>query len=526
MADYDAIVIGSGMGGLASAALLAKLGGSKVLVLERHWRLGGFTHAFHRPAGEGRKYEWDVGLHYVGDLHGEGGTRKLYDSLTEGRLAWERLPAPFDRFVYPDLIVDVPDDVDVFQAALADRFPAEREGLARFFALRRRAASELGALIAAKHVGRLAGRAALPLVRHALRTTREVLADTIRDPRLAAVLVSQWGDYGVPPAESAFGVQAAVSGHYDHGGWYPVGGGGAIADAIAPVIERAGGELRTNVRVREILVEDGRAIGVVAEEGSGRRARTVTITAKRVLSNAGAAKTYGELLPPELVPSTIREDLAAMPPPCSVATLYLGLRRPASEVGLSGGNVWLFDDYDHDAPIEPLRGRRGVCYLSFPAARNPRAEAPTAEIIMPLDYASVAAWRQASWRRRGADYEALKERLAERMLERVEAHAPGFRELVAYRELSTPITVEGFTGHDRGAIYGLPATPARFRLPWLSARTPIRGLFLTGADVGLHGIAGAAMGGVLAAGVALGGLGLVKAALGDALPIPPALARD
>jgi monoamine oxidase len=63
--EWDAIVIGSGIGGLGTAALLAKHGGKRVLVLERHYVAGGFTHTFHRP-----DYEWDVGVHYVGQVLG------------------------------------------------------------------------------------------------------------------------------------------------------------------------------------------------------------------------------------------------------------------------------------------------------------------------------------------------------------------------------------------------------------------------------------------------------------------------
>ncbi|MEZ4250652.1 MAG: NAD(P)/FAD-dependent oxidoreductase [Polyangiales bacterium] len=510
--DFDAVVIGSGIGGLASAAVLAKLGGWKVLVLERHWRLGGFTHTFQRPTGDGRKWEWDVGLHYVGDLQDGGRTRKLFDLISEGRLSWARLPSPFDRFVYPDLTVDVPDDVDAFQRLLGERFPTQRDGLKRYFAIRRRADAEMGALIASKQLGRAGARRTRALVKHALRPTIDVVRDCVDDPRLVAVLLSQWGDYGVRPSEGAFGVHAAVSAHYDHGAWFPIGGSGAIVETVAPTIEAAGGALRAGVQVSSILVEDGRAVGVVANE----RGREITIRARHVFSNAGASVTYRELLPN--APPEILADLASLPPPPTVATLYLGLREPVTDLGCEGGNVWIFDDYDHDAAIDPLDGRLGVAYLSFPSARNPRAETHTAEVIVPLPHALVAKWSGARWRRRGADYDALKARLTARILARLEKLAPGFGARVAYHELSTPVTIERFTGHDRGAIYGLPATPARFAMPWLGARTPVRGLFLTGADVGLLGIAGAAMGGVLAAGVALGGFGLP--ALGDVLGDP------
>jgi phytoene dehydrogenase-like protein len=101
--------------------------------------------------------------------------------------------------------------------------------------------------------------------------------------------------------------------------------------------------------------------------------------------------------------------------------------------------------------------------------------------------------------------------MAEGMIDLVDRHFPGFRDLIDYRELSTPLSVEHFAGHPRGAIYGLPGTPERFRQAWLGVRTPVENLLLAGSDVYFHGVLGAAMGGVAAAGAALGPFGFVRA---------------
>jgi all-trans-retinol 13,14-reductase len=85
---FDAIVIGSGIGGLGTAGLLAKCATRRVLVLERHYTAGGLTHVFHRPG-----FEWDVGMHYVGQVHHAGSfPRVVFDYLTEGRLTWHPMP--------------------------------------------------------------------------------------------------------------------------------------------------------------------------------------------------------------------------------------------------------------------------------------------------------------------------------------------------------------------------------------------------------------------------------------------------
>ena len=92
--SWDAIVIGSGIGGLTAAALLARHAGKRVLVLERHYTAGGFTHTFRRPG-----YEWDVGVHYVGEVNDPNSPlRAAFDHLTEGRLQWNSMPDVYDRF--------------------------------------------------------------------------------------------------------------------------------------------------------------------------------------------------------------------------------------------------------------------------------------------------------------------------------------------------------------------------------------------------------------------------------------------
>ena len=175
-----------------------------------------------------------------------------------------------------------------------------------------------------------------------------------------------------------------------------------------------------------------------------------------------------------------------------------------------------------------LTGKPVACYLSFPSLKDPKAKAHTAEIIANLDYATVARWQAQPWHKRDEGYQALKEQISAALLAFVEAHYPGFRQLVGYTELSTPLTIEHFTGHKNGGIYGLPATPERFQAQWLKPQTPIKNLLLTGADVASLGIMGALMGGVATAATVLGGFGffqIMKAAKGANFAQPAYLER-
>jgi len=126
---YDAIVIGSGMGALTFACLMAKLRGWRVLVLERHFKIGGFTHTFRRPGG----FEWDVGLHYVGDMGERMMGRRMLDYMIDGAVRWNPLPDTYDRFVYPDFQFDVRKGETKFRKDLIRAFPRERAGIRRYF---------------------------------------------------------------------------------------------------------------------------------------------------------------------------------------------------------------------------------------------------------------------------------------------------------------------------------------------------------------------------------------------------------
>jgi all-trans-retinol 13,14-reductase len=126
--NWDAIVIGSGMGGLAAAGFLARVGGYKALVLEKHSERGGQTHVFRRDGAS-----WDVGLHYLGDLQPGSFMRRLFDFLSGGALDWNRMTDDFERFVYPDFTFAVPSDPKRYAARLIERYPDEADVIFRYF---------------------------------------------------------------------------------------------------------------------------------------------------------------------------------------------------------------------------------------------------------------------------------------------------------------------------------------------------------------------------------------------------------
>jgi phytoene dehydrogenase-like protein len=510
--SFDAIVIGSGIGGLAFAAIMAKLRKWRVLILERHFKIGGFTHTFSRPGG----WKWDVGVHYVGDVGPGMGGRRLFDLITDGRVEWSPLPDVYDVFVYPGLTLKVPKGRANFERALVEVFPEEKTAIGQYFRDVKRATNwfsrrMMGILTpqplswAVRAVNRLSER-------FALQTTQQYLGSHFRDARLRAVLASQWADYGLPPGRSAFVAHAVIVNHYLDGAWYPAGGAGEIPKVVGSVIRDAGGELLAGHEVTKIILEKGRAVGVEVQGRKGKEQARFEFRAPVIVSDAGAWNTFTRLLPAEALP--FRPEQEALPEGLEAVELFLGLKRDPREMGFQGENYWIFSSFDHDQICvernDLMNGRAVMAYLSFPSLKDPRAQSHTAEIVAPLSYRSLEAFRGEPWRRRGTSYEESKSHITKALLDLVEQQHPGFRELIAYTELATPLSFEYFTGAPSGTIYGYPATPDRFRKNWLTPKTPTHGLYLTGTDAAMLGVMGALMGGVATASILLGPAGFLE----------------
>jgi all-trans-retinol 13,14-reductase len=506
--SYDAVVVGSGIGGLAAAASLAKYDSQRALVLERHDVAGGMTHVFRRPG-----YEWDVGVHYVGQVgHPAFPVRAAFDNLTEGRLRWKRMPDVYDRIVVGSRSYGFPSGQERFRARMKEYFPQEGPAIDGYLAAVKSCIRASGAYFAEKALPAtaawLAGTALRwPYLRFARRTTAQLLGELTRNRELIAVLTGHWGDYGLPPAQSSFAIHATIVDHYLEGAAYPIGGASAILAGVAPLIERAGGRILVGAEVAEILVERGRAAGVRMADGR-------VVRAKRVISDAGASNTFGRLLPG--APAEARSALDALrgiPASLGHLCLYVGLKRGEGEPEFGSSNLWIHEDADHDAALarflEDPAAPFPLLFISFPSAKDPAfAERcpgrSTIEIFTPAPYGWFERWADKPWKKRGEDYEELKRGFAGRLLEELFRHVPATRGRVDFAELSTPLSTRHFANYARGEIYGLGATPRRFESRVLTPRTAIKDLYLTGQDVAVPGVTGALFGGILTAAAILG----------------------
>ena len=500
---WDAIVIGSGLGGLTAASMLARHAGQRVLVLERHYTAGGFTHTFHRPG-----YEWDVGVHYVGDVHRPGTLlRRAFDHLSDGELAWADMGEVYDTIVVGEDRYQLVAGRERFRERMHAYFPHQRAAIDTYLQRIRETVRTSKRFFLEKvlppTLGALAGPVLRwPGLREAKRTVKQVMAEITDDPRLTAVLTGQYGDYGLPPGEASWFMHALLVGHYLGGGAYPVGGSSRIAATIIPSIERAGGAVITSAEVAEIVVERERAVGVRLTGGEEVRAPVV-------ISDAGVAVTFGKLVPRAVAARAgMAPTVAGAPPSFAHLSLYVGLRHDAAALGLERSNLWVYPHDDHDRAVREFvrdpDAPMPVAYMSFPSAKDPdfarrHPGRATIEVIGVAPYAWFARWEGTPWKKRGDDYEAFKRRLSDRLLDALVTQCPAVAGKVDHAELSTPLSTTQFAGHPHGEIYGLAHTPARFAARQLRPHTPLPGLLLTGADICTAGIGGALMGGLMTA---------------------------
>ena len=506
---YDAIVIGSGIGGLTAAACLSKMG-KKVIVLEQHYTAGGFTHSYDRNG-----YEWDVGVHYIGDMGAKHTlARRLFDYVTDGKLQWAAMDDHYDRLFIGDRQIDLVAGPEAFAKELKSQFPGEEQAIDSYLDYLSQVAKAMPGVTLAKVLPNLMAGPFRYLARRKApdflnRTTREVLETLTGNQELIAALTGQWGDNGLVPDDSSFIIHALIARHYLYGGYYPVGGASEMAKTIIPVIQQGGGEVFTYADVKEILVENGKAVGVRMADGQA-------IHAPAVISNAGVFNTFGTLLPDHAPHKAFYQNkLGQVQRSMASVCLYIGLQDTAENLALPKTNFWIYPGPDYRGQVEdfladPDNRDIPLTYISFPSAKDPSFTErypgrATIEIVAPGPFQWYQQWADKPWGKRGEDYEAKKDAYAQRLLKKLYEKMPHLRGKVDYYELSTPLSTDYFCRYSSGEIYGLDHTPQRFEQDWLKPKTRLPGLYLTGQDIMTCGVVGAMIGGLLTT-VAVSGL--------------------
>ena len=496
---YDAVVIGSGIGGLTTAALLSDMGW-KVCVLEQHYTAGGYTHSYDRNG-----YEWDVGVHYIGDVGTRTRTRLMFDFITDSKLKWAPMDSEYDRFYIGDKVFNAVAGRQEFIDNLIRQFPDEKQAITRYMQLLKEVGKGLSVFSISKLLKPWQKALAWPYLKLKtpkllFRNTYEVLSEITDNHDLIAVLCGQWGDMGLPPRKSAFMVHAMIARHYLFGGFYPIGGSWKIAENIIPKIQASGGEVFTYAMVDAITLNGDRVTGVEMSDGNH-------IECPVVISTAGIDNTFTRLLPrPAVSKAGYDVQLKNVKPSMAHLGVYIGLKETAEQLGLPKTNFWIYPDNDFDKAVDGFMDNPEapfpVVYISFPSAKDPdysirRPGTATIEIVAPAPFEWFEKWQDTTWGKRGDDYDEFKAALGERLMQYLYEKLPQLVGKVDYYEVSTPLSTDHFCAYQKGELYGLDHDPERLQQDWLGPRTRFKGLWLSGQDVLTCGVTGAMMAGLL-----------------------------
>ncbi|WP_375201467.1 phytoene desaturase family protein [Hyphococcus sp.] len=497
--DWDVIVIGSGMGGMATASALSQTG-HKVLLLEQYQTLGGQTHSFSRDG-----FRWDAGIHYLSGFAPDDPYRKALDWLCDTPIELAPMGAVYDYLHLGDtepLALSRPYEAQIRD--LKERFPSEAETIDAWFDAVHKAREAALAVFQIRAIPQPFSEViewwkSKSIKQWCGRTIAEVAADISDNPQLTNALVAQWGDHGGRPSLASFAVHALVAHSYlECGAWYPVGGAAVIAEHMLPVITKAGGEVRPGVRVETLLMEKGRVIGVRTADGE-------EIYADVVVSNIGARETVDRLLPDGHGEDEWVREIRSFGPSLCHFSLFLGFEGDIEATGATKANHWLYPTGETDVIwTDAPNGTPPGMFASFASLKD-TAHDPgpkqrhSGELIAWTDWSVVARWADAPPGERGEDYAAFKAQVEEKLFEQFKAYFPELAELVVFKEPSTPLATAAITGHREGAFYGLEATPARMLSDALRMKTPLKGLYLSGQDVLSPGVPGAMWGGILCA---------------------------
>ncbi len=477
---YDAVIIGAGLGGLSCGAAFVRQG-FRPLVIEKHFKPGGYATTFGRPGG----FVFDASLHSttVGERDG------VYDLLPgfPEIKGIEFFPHKvLYRAIYPEHDIRVPfRDAPGYIRMLSDRFPEEKPGIEGLVADMQGLAADIGRYSAAGGKIDMARFVQdYPVLARTFGKTWGAMVDArILNPKLKAVFSSLWGYYGLPPSKlSPYYYALPTIGYIEHGGFYPRGGSQKISDAFAKHIKDGGGEVLLGTRVAGILMKDGAAVGVRTEDGREFGARVV-------VSNANAPDTFGKLLgEPELAGATLaRMEKLSMS--LSAFQVFLGLKKDlVGELGVPDTEIFYNTGYDieadYDAAVRADFTNAGFGLTLYdnlykghsPAAKN------TLSILSLQGFGHWEKYASDYFAGKKDAYRAEKERLADILIDQVERTLlPGLRKAIEIREAATPLTNMRYTANPRGAIYGWDQTldnsgPSRF-----PQRTPVKNLFLSGA---------------------------------------------
>lgn len=466
--DLDVIVIGSGIGGLVTATQLAAKG-AKVLVLERYLIPGGSSGYFQRQG-----YRFDVGASMIFGFGSQGTTNLLTRALAAVHATIETVPDPVQIHYHlpAGLDIEVHRNYEKFLQELISRFPHEAQGIRQFYGKCWQVFNYLNAmeLLSLEELGYLTRTffqhpwACLGLAQYLPQNAGDVARRYIQDPQLLQFIDMECYCWSVVPADCTPMINAGMVFSDRHYGGinYPKGGVGQIAQKLADGLVAAGSQICYRARVNEILIDQGKAIGVKLANGN-------RILARKVVSNATRWDTFGQLLPPDLVPASEKRWQQRYQKSPSFLSLHLGVNADCLPPGTACHHILLEDWHKMQSP-------EGTIFVSIPTLLDPDLAPAGHHIVHTFTPSWMDDWQGLA----PSDYQAKKSAAAARLIRRLETIFPGLAANIDYQEVGTARTHRRFLGREDGTYGPIPRQKLMGLLGMPFNRTAISGLYCVG----------------------------------------------
>ena len=463
--EYDIIVIGSGIGGLTAASLLAKSGKS-VLVLEAHDRPGGYAHGFKR-----KKYQFDSGVHLISGCGKEGycGGQVIYKTLK----ATEMLDEvefininPFSYAIFPELSIALPQTIADFVNTLAEQFPDQQEGLQALTELCLQLAEEItiaDELMAEVDYDR-AQQLMPALFKYRKATLTEVASEYITDPRLLGVFASNWPYLGLPPSQVSFVYWSTMLiGYMVDGSYYCKGGFQKLANTLVKGLQQQGGEIQYKSAVEKIIIENEQVAGVII--------KNERIKAPIIISNADIRQTVFEMVGVQHFPPRYIQRINKMKHSLSIFVVYIATDLDLASMGIAHES-FCYSDYDHDKNFSrTLQGDISWLSITAPTLVEPIL-APEGEHLLMLT--TLLPYQVSeSWKLAKPEYMDIMLKMACQTIPELESH-------ILFMEGGTPATMYRYTHNYHGAAYGWDVSPGQVGPSRIQNQSPVKGLYFSG----------------------------------------------
>lgn len=485
--SFDTLLIGSGLGGLECAYILAKHG-QKVCVVEKNHSLGGCLQSFKRGNNE-----YDTGFHYVGGL-GEGEIlHNIFSYFNLMKLPWHQLDtAGYNEVILKDKSYLLANGYENFAARLAEYFPEDRTALDRYaFFLKSVGEAITGPLMA--HEEDSAFREKL-----FSDSAYDFLQQTIKNPLLLSVLSGDSLKIELHKDTLPLYIFSQINSSYVQSAWRLCGRGSMIADSLAADIKKAGGEIITDASVVQLIENEGKirqAEIVLKSGGAGDDVNSgggecVRIAAKNFISDIHPNATLELIKESRLLRPVFRHRIERLKETYGMFTVNIALK--PGRIPYRNRNVYYYSpEINSPWDISDMLGDGKVHGVLISYQVPSEGEfAQIIDLLVPMSFSEVEKWKDTSVGRRGEDYKDFKRKKADECIDLAQRCIPGLRNSIGSICTSSPLTYMNYTGTVNGAAYGIRKDCNDLLCTLLAPKTPIPNLFFTGQNLNLHGMLG------------------------------------